>query len=386
MIPLNIPNLQGNEWEYLKECLDTNWVSSAGKFVDLFEHKIAEYCGVKHAISSVNGTSALHIALKVAGVKANDEVLVPTITFIAPVNTINYSGAYPVFMDVDEFYNLDIDKTIEFIETETYSHEGNTYNRQTLRRISAILPVHMWGNAVDIGPLLEICNEKNIAIVEDASESLGTSYRRKINGQKHTGTVGLVGCISFNGNKIITTGGGGMILTNDDELAKRAKYLTTQAKDDEIRYVHHEVGYNYRMTNIQAALGVAQLEQLEKFLEKKRNIHHRYDELLASISGITLVGVPEHAINNHWLNIIRIDVKEYGIDRETVMVNFSNNKIQTRPVWYPNHLQRPYSNCQGYKIDKAERLVDESLCLPSSTTLDRSDDDHIAEILVEHHK
>ena len=246
-IPLSVPHINGNEWKYVKECLDTEWVSSVGKYVNLFEEKIAEYTGSKFAIACVNGTSAIHVSLRLAGVQPGDEVIVPSLTFIAPVNAITYNGAIPVFMDADKFYNIDVQKTIEFIlnETEISSHKPLiTVNRKSGNRISAIVPVHIWGNAVMLDELSPLCQERGITIVEDASESLGSIYNVGENSGKHTGTIGKLGCLSYNGNKIITTGGGGMILTDDEILAEKARYLTTQAKDDPLRYVHHEIGYN----------------------------------------------------------------------------------------------------------------------------------------------
>ena len=373
MIPLSVPSLKGNEWKYVKECIDTEWVSSAGKYVDLFEQKIAEYTGSKYAIACVNGTSALHVSLRLAGIKPGDEVIVPTLTFIAPVNAVTYNGASPVFMDVDEYYNLDIDKTIEFIQTETVFKNGITYNKQTDKCISAIIPVHMWGNPVWLDELVPLCLDRNIVIVEDASESLGSIYNRGNYKEYHTGTIGKSGCLSFNGNKIITTGGGGMILTDDDDLAEKASYLTTQAKDDPVRYIHNDIGYNFRLTNIQAALGVAQLEQLPNFLKRKHEILHKYQSAINNIDGLIIGDAPTYAENNHWMNLLQINSEIYGEDREDLMHRLDVNNIQTRPAWAPIHLQKPYQVCQTYRVEKAEELVENSLCLPSSTNL--SDED-----------
>ena len=372
-IPLSVPSIKGKEWRYVKECLATEWVSSAGKYVDLFEEKIAAYTGAKHAVSCVNGTSALQISLRLAGVEPSNEVIVPTITFIAPVNVVRYNGAEPVFMDVDDYYNIDAEKTIEFINKETVFKDGFTFNKKTNRRIKAIIPVHVFGHAAWLDKLVPLCEERNIAVVEDASESLGTGYTSGKYQVRYTGNIGMLGCLSFNGNKIITTGGGGMILTDDEKLAEKSRYLTTQAKDDPVRYVHHEIGYNFRLTNIQAALGVAQLEQLPGFLERKREIFRHYKASLKDIEGLTIAAVPDYADNNHWMNILRIVTEMYGSDRETLMGDMQTKGIQTRPVWYPNHLQKPYKNCQTYKIENAEKLVDNSLCLPSSSKL--SDED-----------
>lgn len=380
MIPLSVPNVSGNEWQYVKECLDTEWLSSAGKYVDIFEQMIAEYTGVKYAIACINGTSALQVSLRIAGVKPGDEVIVPTLTFIAPVNAIAYNCASPIFFDVDQYYNLDIEKVISFLETETTIKKGFTFNRKTGKRISAIIPVHMWGNAVHLDPLVPLCEEYNIAIVEDASESLGTRYLHGKFAGSHSGTLGKLGCISFNGNKIITTGGGGMILTNDTKLAEKAHYLTTQAKDDPIKYIHNEIGYNFRLTNIQAALGVAQLEQLSKFIKRKKEIYCQYVQEIEHISGLTIATVPNYADNNHWLNILQID-KIYGSTAEMLLNRLNEIGIQARPVWRLNHLQRPYRNCQFHIIEKAEDLVNHSLCLPSSTKLSNSEIETIIQTL-----
>jgi len=369
MIPLSVPNISGNEWEYVKECLDTEWVSSAGKYVDKFEEEIASYTKSKFAIACTNGTSALQVSLRLVGVEAGDEVIVPSLTFIAPVNAITYNNANPIFMDADQYYNMDVEKTIEFIKNETIFKNRFTYNKATNKKISAILPVHMWGNACELDAIVDLCEKRNIAVVEDASESLGTVYNSGKFKGRHSGTIGKFGCLSFNGNKIITTGGGGMILTNDPDLAGKAKYLTTQAKDDPVRYVHDEIGYNFRLTNIQAALGVAQLEQLPGFLERKREIYNQYQKALENINGLTLACVPDYAENNHWLNLLQIDTVIYDDDKEDIMKRLEENRIQTRPVWKLNHDQKPYKDCQHYKIENAKKSVENSLCLPSSSNL-----------------
>jgi aminotransferase in exopolysaccharide biosynthesis len=380
-IPLSEPSLKGNEWQYVKECLDTEWVSSAGKYVGLFEKKIAEHTNAKYAVACVNGTSALQVSLRLAGVEPGDEVIVPTLTFIAPVNAVAYNGASPVFMDTDDYYNMDAEKVIEFINGETVFKNESTYNKTTNKKISAIIPVHVWGNAVWMAKLVSLCEERNIAIVEDAAESMGTRYINGEHSGKHTGTICLLGCLSFNGNKIITTGGGGMILTDDADLAEKAKYLTKQAKDDRLRYIHHEIGYNFRLTNIQAALGVAQLEQLPRFLERKGEISHQYQNALKGVDGLSIADVPNYADNNHWMNVLQIDNAVYGEDRDSIMQRLEKNRIQTRPVWALNHLQKPYKDCQSYKIEQAEELVNNSLCLPSSTNLSDEDLNKIIDIL-----
>jgi len=366
MIPLSVPHLNGNEWKYVKECLDTNWVSSAGKYVDLFEQKVAEYTGAKYAVACVNGTAALQVSLRLAGVQPGDEVIAPTLTFIAPINAIAYNGASPVFMDSDDYYNIDSVKTIRFIQEETELKDGFSYNRKTGKRVSAIVPVHVWGNACWLDELVDICGERNITVVEDASESLGTRYTQGKFAGKHTGTIGRLGCVSFNGNKIITTGGGGMILTDDEGLAAKARYLTTQAKDDEIKYIHNEIGYNFRLTNIQAALGVAQLEQLDGFIERKKEIYNRYKSGLDNHSNFSIADIPDYADNNHWLTVLKTASE---LKRDDAFKNLTDNSIQTRPVWCLNHLQKPYLRHQFFNIENAVTLYNNSLCLPSSVTL-----------------
>ena len=381
-IPLSVPSFNGNEMHYVKECIDTEWVSSAGKYVDLFEENIAAYTGSKYAIACVNGTAALQVSLRLAGVKSSDEVIISTLTFIASVNAITYNDAKPIFMDADKYYNIDAEKTIEFIKNETIFKNGFTYNRNTKNKIAAIIPVHVWGNACLLDELIELCNERNITVIEDACESLGTFYNTGKFKGRAPGTIGELGCLSFNGNKIITAGGGGMILTNDESIAKKAKYLTTQAKDDSIRYVHSEIGYNFRLTNIQAALGVAQLEQLPAILKRKKEIYDLYQSIITSIEGLSLSKVPDYADNNHWLNLLQIDNKLYKEDREMLMKKLEENSIQARPVWKMNHRQKPYNDCQYYKIEKATKLVNNSLCLPSSSNLSNENLNMVFNVLI----
>lgn len=380
-ISVSVPSIKGNEWNYIKECLDMEWVSSAGKFVDTFEQKIAEYTGAKHSVACVNGTSALQVCLKLVGVLPGNEVIVPTLTFIAPINAIAYNGARPVFMDSDYNYNVDAEKTIEFIKNETIFKNGFSFNKTTDKKISAIIPVHVWGNAVWLDEMVPLCKERNITVIEDATESLGTVYTGGKYSGKHTGTIGRLGCLSFNGNKIITTGSGGMILTDDDELAAKGLYLTTQAKDDPLHYVHNEIGYNFRLTNIQAALGVAQLEQLPGFLKRKKEIHWQYTEAVGKIEGLSIASVPNYAKNNHWLNMLQIDRVTYGEDRERLIERLERYGIQARYVWTLNHLQKPYQDCQSYKVERAEELVFKSLCLPSSANLSFENLDKIIDCL-----
>ena len=377
MIGLHEPFLSGNEWRYVKECLDSGWVSSAGEFVERFEKAIVQYTGSQNAVACVNGSAALQVALRIAGITTDDEVIVPSLTFIAPVNAIHSNGAHPVFMDADEYYNIDVDKTAEFLEKQTELRDDGCWNLHSGRRIAAILVVHVFGNAARLEPLLELCEHYQLELIEDAAESLGTVFSKGGLIGRQIGTIGKLGCLSFNGNKIVTAGGGGMILTDDKELAEKARYLTTQAKDDPLRYIHHEDGYNFRLTNLQAALGVAQLEQLPVFLNRKQNIFKKYKATLEEKEDLTLAEVPDYAHNNHWLNVLQIKDATNGKRRDKLMRILAERGIQTRPVWYLNHQQKMYKKCQNYRIEKAVCLVNKSLCLPSSANLTDENINHI---------
>ncbi|MGC9364399.1 MAG: LegC family aminotransferase [Fidelibacterota bacterium] len=383
MIPLSVPTIRGNEWRYVKECIDTEWVSSAGKYVDRFEEDICKLTGARYAIACVNGTAALQIALQLVGVHSGDEVIVPTLTFISSINSVSYLNAKPVFMDCDDYYNIDPEKTIAFIENETVFKNGHTYNKHTGKRIAAIMLVHIFGNPVNAFELLNKCRFRNIAVIEDAAESIGAYYTHGNLANCYTGTVGEIGCYSFNGNKIITSGGGGMIVTNNSKYAEKARYLTTQAKDDPVRYIHNEIGYNYRLTNIQAALGVAQLEQLREYIDIKRKNWKYYKTNIESIPGLSLADVPEYGQSNYWFYCLKIDSKVYGMDRETLMQYLSKHNIQTRPVWYLNHLQKPYKNCQHYQIENAFRLFEQTLNIPCSVNLTQAQCDMVLKVLTD---
>ena len=380
-IPLSIPVINEEEKSFVNDCLDSGWVSSAGKYVEEFEKGISDYVDSKYAIACVNGTSALQISLIVAGVDEGDEVIVPTLTFIASVNPISYLGASPIFMDSNNFFLLDIDKTIHFLKNETIFKNGYTYNKKTKKRIKAIITVHVWGNAIFFDDLNHICREMNITIIEDAAESLGSKYISGNFEGRHTGTIGSVSCYSFNGNKIITTGGGGMIVTDDEKIAEKSRYLTTQAKDDAKKYIHNEIGYNFRLTNIQAALGLGQLKNLDMILKKKTSIFKKYKNILKKINGLSIYDVPNYAQNNHWINMLRVDQEIYGKSAADLHKIFEYNKIETRPVWFLNHMQKPYTGSQSYQIEKANSLIENSLCMPSSINLSNQNFDTIFEVL-----
>jgi len=373
MIPLSVPNLCGNELKYVKRCIKTEWISTVGHYIPIFEKKVASYLNSKYAVGCINGTSALQVALRILEVGKGDEVIVPTLTFIATINSVIYNNAKPIFMDCDDFYNIDAEKTIKFIKNETVFRNNFTFNKKTRKRIPVILPVHLWGNAAKLEELVKVCKKRNISIVEDAAESFGSKY---INGNlknRFTGTIGKVGCLSFNGNKMITTGGGGMILTSDKKLAEKAKYLVSQAKDNALRYIHNDIGYNFRLTNIQAALGLAQLENFKFFKKKKDQIYQFYKNEISKIKGLSIAALPKYADNNKWLNILKINSKIYKKNVLEIIMKLKKNNIEARPIWYPNHLQKKFKSYQKYEIKNAIKLLNSSLCVPSSTNIKISD-------------
>jgi len=372
MIPQTVPVISGNEWKYIKECLDTGWVSSVGSFVNRFEKIVADYVGVKHAVAVVNGTSALHVSLIACGVKPEDEVIVPTLTFIAPVNVIKYCGAYPIFMDcVVDTLCLDVQKVVDFLSNECeQKQDGHTYNKKTRRRIKAVIPVHVFGHPVEMDDLLEICLLHNIHIIEDATESLGSEYK----GQR-AGSFGRLGCLSFNGNKIVTTGGGGMIVTNDEDLAKRIKHLSTQAKNDPIEYDHDDIGYNYRLTNIQAAMGVAQMERLDEFITIKRKNAFLYKGLLSELNEVKFLWEEVWAKSNFWFYTMKVDS-----EHKTPLIEYLlTRNIQVRPIWKLIHTLSMYSDFQTYEIDNAVDAYEGCISIPCSVDLKEKDIRYVVE-------
>ena len=372
-IPLCVPEFGGNEWLYVKECLDSNWVSSAGPFVNRFEQSLAEYVGAKHAVAAVNGTAAIHIALLVAGLQPDEEVLVPALTFIAPANAVRYAGAWPVFIDIEpNHWQLDPQKVVDFIAQQCQWTDAKLINKKTQRRVRAVLPVHILGHPCDVDALNEIANKYELAVVEDATESLGARYKARM-----LGSQSAVACFSFNGNKLITTGGGGMIVTSNDAWAERARYLTTQAKDDPFEYVHNEVGFNYRLTNIQAALGCAQMEQIESFVNRKREIAATYNRELQSVAGLGFMKEAPWAFSSSWLYTIRIDKQEYGVDSRTLLQQLNQNGIQSRPLWQPMHHSPAHKDSQSFNIEIADAVHRDAVSLPSSVGLNELEQERV---------
>lgn len=364
-IGLHEPNFCGNEWSYVKECLDTGWVSSVGKFVDRLEEQLAEYTGVKKAVAVVNGTAALHICLKLVGVGQNDEVLMPALTFVATANAVSYCGAIPHFVDSEEkTLGLDPHKLKTYLQEIAEIRTDGCYNKQTGRRIKAVMPMHTFGHPVDLDPVVEVCGHFKLALIEDAAESLGSYYKGR-----HTGNWGRLSALSFNGNKIITTGGGGAILTNDEYLGKLAKHITTTAKmSHKWAFNHDMIGYNYRMPNINAALGCAQLEQLPDFLAKKRALANRYMEAFKGIKGIRFFKEPGFACSNYWLNVLLLD-ESIAEERDNVLEITNSQGILTRPAWTLMHKLPMFNGCPRMDLSVAESLERRLINIPSSAAL-----------------
>lgn len=364
-INLHEPVFCGNEWKYVKECIDTTMVSSVGKYVDQFEQMLSEYTGIKKAVAVVNGTSALHICLKLAGVLDDDEVLIPDLTFVATANAVSYCNAIPHFIDIEEkTLGVSHSKLNDYLKEIAIVKDSQCFNKITQRRIKAIVPMHTFGHPVDIEPLLEISQSYHIDLIEDAAESLGSFYKNK-----HTGHWGKLTALSFNGNKTITTGGGGAILTNDFELGKLAKHITTTARIfDKWNFIHDQIGYNYRMPNINAALGCAQLENLTSFIDSKRALAERYYQAFKNLKGVRFFMEPQFAKSNYWLNTILLD-QDYSQYKEKILELTNKNGIMTRPAWTLMHKLPMFSICPKMDTTIAENIEARLINIPSSSFL-----------------
>jgi len=368
-VALHEPQFDGNEWKYLKECLDSTFVSSTGKFVDRFESDLASYTGAKHVVAVVNGTAALHVALLLAGVKPKDEVLIPTLTFIATANAVSYCGATPHFVDSEErTLGLNPQALREYLKDVARVRNGQCINNITGQVIRAVVPMHTFGHPIDIEKMVEIAKEFCLVLVEDATESLGSSYQGR-----HMGNFGLMGTLSFNGNKTITTGGGGAIITNDPVLAKHIKHITTTAKvSHRWNCLHDEIGYNYRLPNINAALGCAQLERLDGFLDSKRSLFERYKAAFSNVSDVDIFSEPAGCRSNYWLQTLMLgsSAAEHLND---ILVATNDAGLMTRPVWTLIHRLAPYKECPKMELPVAKSLAKRLINLPSSSKLGMED-------------
>ena len=362
MIPLCVPEIKGNEWKYVKECLDTNWVSSVGSYVDRFEDEFAKYLRCEKAVVTMNGTAALQLAMVTLGIGAGDEVIVPSMTFISSVNSIKYTGAEPVFVDVcKDTFVMDANKIEELITAKT----------------KAIMPVHIFGQCADMDSVMEIARKYNLYVIEDATESLGTTYKGKM-----SGTIGHIGCFSFNGNKLITTGAGGMMVTNNVKMGERAKYLSNQTKTitENGGMFHEEIGFNFRMPNLLAAMGVAQLEMVPEYLEVKRRNANLYNELLKDTKGIKLVKEDSDVDNCYWLYSILVE-EDFKVSRDELLKILNENKIGARPFFMPVHDMPPYKECKAGDMSGTVYVSERGINLPSSVSLTEDEVRKVCEVI-----
>ncbi len=368
VVPLHTPDYSANPaaWSYVKQCIDTGWVSSAGAFVDRFEQMLAEYTGSPHAVAVVNGTAALHVALELAGVRDGDEVLMPALTFVATANAARYCRAIPHFVDIDErTLGVDAERLGDYLKQIAEQSGDGPVNRQTGRRLAALVPMHTFGQPCDMEALAVVCERFRLTMVEDAAESLGTFYKKQ-----HTGTFGKLGILSFNGNKTITCGGGGAILTADPDLAQTAKHVTTTAKCGKAawEYYHDVTAYNHRLPNLNAALGCAEMERLDQVIQAKRAIAERYIQAFADIEGVTIYREQPFARSNYWLNILMLDPEHAG--RRDDLINAMNEaKLLVRPVWNPMHTLPMHADCPRMELPITESLAQRIINLPSSPHL-----------------
>lgn len=372
MVLLSGPNMNGNEWKYVKDCLDTGWVSSVGSYVDQFEKMSAGFAGTPFAVATSSGTTALHTCLILEGVGENDLVITQNITFVATLNSICYTGARPVLIDTDEFtWQMDLNLLEKFLDEETRQEKGQCFHKTSGKRIPVIMPVHVLGNMCNIDRLMSIAQKNNLTVIEDSTEALGSYYKGR-----HAGSFGRMGTFSYNGNKIITTGGGGMIVTADEATAKRAKHITTQAKSDPFEYYHDEIGYNYRLVNVAAAMGVAQMEQLPSFLEKKKEIINYYKEALANTGDISFQKVEEDVDPNWWMPTI-------STSRQKDMLKVLNSeKLQSRPFWVPMNQLPMFKNDIYYnQNDRSDFVYRHCLSIPCSTNITGEEMDRVVKAI-----
>lgn len=357
MIPLSVPHLAGNEWQYVKECLDTGWVSSVGSYVTKFEQMVAEFAGTKYGVACVNGTAALHISLRLCGVSHDDYVILPNITFIATANAVKYTNANPIFIDVDaETWQMDLDILEAFLQNDTYLYANQLYSKKNGRAIKAIMPVHVLGNMCDMSRLMQLAEQYHLKVIEDSTEALGSYWKGK-----HAGSFGNLGNFSFNGNKIISTGGGGVIVTDDEYLAKQAKHLTTQAKVSADEYIHDEIGYNYRLVNVLAAIGVAQMEQLSDFIAKKKYMFDFYTTHLQGVGDIRFQKMLPDVDANCWLITIQTN------QMRPLLKYLNENGVQARPFWMPmNQLRMFHQDLYVNSKDISNQVYESCISIPSS--------------------
>ncbi|MGK4197763.1 LegC family aminotransferase [Fusobacterium sp. HC1336] len=382
IINLSVPNLSVEPiLKNLRECLESGWVSTGGRFISEFENKVAKYVGIDKAVGVQSGTAGLHLALRVLGVKSGEEVIAPTLTFIAAVNPITYLGAEPVFIDCDDTLCMDPIKLRRFCEEECELREGQLYNKKSGKCIKAIVVVHVFGNMADMEKIMDIAREYNLKVLEDSTEALGSYYIKGRYAGKYAGTIGDMGVYSFNANKIITTGGGGMVVSNNRELLKKVRFLSVQAKTDPLYFVHDEIGYNYRMLNIQAALGTDQIDRLERFIEAKIKNYKLYKDGIKNIEGLELLSFNQGIRANHWFYSLLVDKERYGLDKDELLIKLNEMGIQTRHIWGLIHEQKPYLKHEAYMMEKSTYYIDRILNIPCSSSLTEREVENVIEVL-----
>lgn len=368
-VPLSIPNFEGNESKYVNDALAQGWVSTGGAYITELEHSIAEYIHVENVAACQSGTSALHMSLIECGVMPGDMVIVPTLTFIAAVNPVRYQFAEPVFMDCDDSLCMDPKKLEKFCQKECDFINNQLIHKSTGKQVKAIIVVHVFGNMADMEAIMDIAGKYNLKVIEDATEALGTYYTAGKYAGKYAGTIGDFGAYSFNGNKIITTGGGGAVTAKDADMVRHIQYISTQAKDDPHYYIHNEVGFNYRMTNLQAALGVAQMEELTEFVGRKHKNYDQYTELLRNFKYGKLLGFRENTYSNQWFYSVQIDRNIFKGTMRELITALEKKGVQTRAIWGLIHEQIPYKNTIAYEMEKAPYYASCILNIPCSTQL-----------------
>ena len=380
---LSVPHIDSNDVKFVNKVLRHGWISTSSKTVNLFEKKLSNYCKSKYSVALNSGTSAIHLGLKVLGVDKNTEVIIPSLTFIATVNPILYLGAKPIIFDVDKYHNLNISDVIKFIKTRTKYKSNQTINIKTKRVIKVIIVAHMWGRACDFNLLKNLCKKRNISILEDAAEALGSYVKTKK--YNHCGSIGDIGCISFNANKIITTGSGGAIITNNPQLFRQVQYLANQAKDDTFNYIHNECGYNYKMNSISAALGISQLKKLRKKILLRKNIYKRYLFNFKNSKNINILSYDRSTLVNYWMNVITFENLDFKKTYD-LSLRLLGKKIETRRLWRPLNLQSYLKKYETYKIVNANKIYQNSLCIPSDDNISNEDVDRISNYIKKFHE
>jgi len=379
---LSTPHINKNDITSITSVMRTGWISTSAKVVNDFEKRLSNFCQTKYSVALNSGTSAIHLGLRILGVDNNCEVIVPSLTFIATINPILYLGAKPIIFDVDEYHNLKIQDVISFIENQTKFHNQKTINKKTKRQIRVIIVAHMWGRACNFSKLKNLCKKRKIFILEDTAEALGSyidTNSKKLR-PSHCGSLGDIGCLSFNANKIITTGSGGAIITNNKKFYEKAQYLSNQAKDDTFNYIHNDCGYNYKLNGISAALGISQLKRIKKKISLREKIYRRYLLNFKTQKDIKILSLPKNTKTNYWINIISFKILNFKQTYE-LSLRLKKKRIETRRIWRPLHLQSYLKKFDSHKVKNATKYYNYSLCIPSDDNLTISDVDKISNLI-----